>query len=219
MAQFPEHDTGRRTSNPKVMKLDKLARHLGVLIHIDAMPYGALGSKGPVDLSIDSLVVGITDENVHDEVITNAIVKKIEYVPERNAFYINVPDDMDEDTFKNFLNARMFDLEVEKNKKLAANKKVVPTLVIGDDFVGVSPMEGPKPGVIAAALAAEKELKDRKEVLIDEPVGETLEVVPTKGEEPKEESKEESKEEPTEEVVEETAEETKPKVKAPAKKK
>lgn len=39
--QFPEHENGAKSGHSKVVKLDKLAKLLDVLIHIDGIPYGA----------------------------------------------------------------------------------------------------------------------------------------------------------------------------------
>lgn len=39
--QFPEHEKGKLSTNPKVQKLDKLARLLKVQIKIDGIPYGS----------------------------------------------------------------------------------------------------------------------------------------------------------------------------------
>jgi len=40
--QFPEHNEGKTSTNPKVQKLHKLAKTMKVLIHIDGIPYGVL---------------------------------------------------------------------------------------------------------------------------------------------------------------------------------
>lgn len=39
--QFPEHENGQKSTNPKIQKLDKLARLLNVQIIIDNVQYGA----------------------------------------------------------------------------------------------------------------------------------------------------------------------------------
>ena len=41
MAQFPEHEKGARSQDPKVVKLDKLGRILNIRFDIDGVPYGA----------------------------------------------------------------------------------------------------------------------------------------------------------------------------------
>lgn len=41
LCQFPEHERLCRTSHWKVRAIHLLARALGVLVHIDAMPYGS----------------------------------------------------------------------------------------------------------------------------------------------------------------------------------
>ncbi len=38
--QFPEHEKGKRSNDPKVNKLHKLAKLLKVTIHIDGIAYG-----------------------------------------------------------------------------------------------------------------------------------------------------------------------------------
>lgn len=38
--QFDEHKDGRRSNDPRIVKLDKLAKMLKVVIHIDGIPYG-----------------------------------------------------------------------------------------------------------------------------------------------------------------------------------
>jgi hypothetical protein len=45
MIQFPEHENGQQSSDPKVSKLDKLARLMNVLVHIDGVPYGKLSDE------------------------------------------------------------------------------------------------------------------------------------------------------------------------------
>lgn len=45
--QFPEHERKERTNNPKVTKLDKVAKYMGILIHIDGVAYGDLSVEGP----------------------------------------------------------------------------------------------------------------------------------------------------------------------------
>lgn len=38
--QFKEHESGQKSSDPKMAKLDKLARLLNVTIHVDGVEYG-----------------------------------------------------------------------------------------------------------------------------------------------------------------------------------
>lgn len=45
--QFPEHERKERTKNPKVTKLEKVAKYMGILIHIDGVAYGDLTVEGP----------------------------------------------------------------------------------------------------------------------------------------------------------------------------
>lgn len=46
--QFKEHETGQRPRDPRVNRLDKIAKYMGILVHIDGVPYGDL-SKQPVE--------------------------------------------------------------------------------------------------------------------------------------------------------------------------
>lgn len=45
--QFTEHNEGKKSTNPKVQKLDKLARLLKVEISIDGVKYGNIDETGP----------------------------------------------------------------------------------------------------------------------------------------------------------------------------
>lgn len=40
--QFKEHEQGRKTSDPRMVKLDKLARLLNVSIFVDGIAYGKI---------------------------------------------------------------------------------------------------------------------------------------------------------------------------------
>lgn len=42
MVQFKEHDTGQRQTDPRIQKLDKLARLLKVHMHVDGVSYGLI---------------------------------------------------------------------------------------------------------------------------------------------------------------------------------
>ncbi len=49
MVQFPEHERLARSANWRVRLLHQIARAIGVLVHIDALPYGSqrlLRSRG-----------------------------------------------------------------------------------------------------------------------------------------------------------------------------
>lgn len=50
--QFPDHEHGKQINNPKIQKLDKLARLLNVTIHIDGVEYGH--SEGKQKPTIDA---------------------------------------------------------------------------------------------------------------------------------------------------------------------
>jgi hypothetical protein len=52
MMQFPEHETGAKSTDPKIQKIDKLARLMNVLIHVDGVPYGKLSDEKQKDTTI-----------------------------------------------------------------------------------------------------------------------------------------------------------------------
>jgi hypothetical protein len=46
--QFKEHENGQKSSDPKMAKLDKLARLLNVKIHVDGIAYGKISDDDEV---------------------------------------------------------------------------------------------------------------------------------------------------------------------------
>jgi hypothetical protein len=40
--QFKEHETGQKSTDPKMVKIDKLARLMNVKIHVDGVAYGKI---------------------------------------------------------------------------------------------------------------------------------------------------------------------------------
>lgn len=103
MTQFPEHENGKRSADARVNKLDKLARHLGVLIHIDGIPYGSLEKKAPVDLSVPEIleptrtVIYDTDEKREEPKpnleVDGTIVVKVGIAPPIDNIVLQNPED------------------------------------------------------------------------------------------------------------------------------
>ena len=61
MVQFPEHENGNKSYDPKVMKLDKLARLLKVKIHIDGISYGFEESSFTTSPAVSNIIKKVAD--------------------------------------------------------------------------------------------------------------------------------------------------------------
>ena len=61
MVQFKEHENGQKSPDPKIVKLDKLARLLNVKIHIDGVSYGGTGIQIPTE-KVSEPVVDVKSE-------------------------------------------------------------------------------------------------------------------------------------------------------------
>lgn len=66
--QFTEHNEGKKSTNPKVQKLDKLARLLKVEISIDGVKYGNIDETGPNKMVTPKEVVEkYTNTNINEK--------------------------------------------------------------------------------------------------------------------------------------------------------
>lgn len=62
MVQFKEHDLGKQQIDPRVQKLDKLAKLLKIHVHIDGVQYGAIPKDTPYDKIIDNVASSYNDK-------------------------------------------------------------------------------------------------------------------------------------------------------------
>jgi hypothetical protein len=78
--QFKEHESGQKSSDPKMAKLDKLARLLNVTIHVDGVEYGKTSGNSekiviePEDLPDD---IGTTTQPVEKPIKKSTTRKKV----------------------------------------------------------------------------------------------------------------------------------------------
>lgn len=56
MVQFKEHETGQRQTDPRIQKLDKLARLLKVHMHVDGVSYGLIPEVSPTNTKVTETV-------------------------------------------------------------------------------------------------------------------------------------------------------------------
>lgn len=56
MVQFKEHETGTRQTDPRIQKLDKLARLLKVHMQVDGVSYGLIPETKPTNVAVTETV-------------------------------------------------------------------------------------------------------------------------------------------------------------------
>ena len=73
--QFPEHEHGEPINNPKIQKLDKLARLLNVTILIDGIKYGHSESKQESTINAKEIIESykVEDEVVEEKTETEVV--------------------------------------------------------------------------------------------------------------------------------------------------
>jgi len=85
--QFIEHENGQKSTNPKIQKLDKLARLLNVQIKIDDISYGADIEVSDNTLNAEKIAEKyiIKDEKVEPEKepVTKTVKETVEEKPKR----------------------------------------------------------------------------------------------------------------------------------------
>jgi transcriptional regulator with XRE-family HTH domain len=73
--QFPEHEHGEQINNPKIQKLDKLARLLNVTILIDGIEYGHSEIKHAPTINAKEIIESykVEDEVVEEKTETEVV--------------------------------------------------------------------------------------------------------------------------------------------------
>ena len=75
--QFPDHEHGKQINNPKIQKLDKLARLLNVTIHIDGVEYGHSEGKQKPTINAKEIIATYKVEEDDDVVKETETAKKV----------------------------------------------------------------------------------------------------------------------------------------------
>ena len=100
MVQFKEHETGQRQTDPRIQKLDKLARLLKVHMHVDGVSYGLIPEVSPTnavvtetvkkvfkvdtgELPIEEAKQFVEDSNPEDDVVEDTVDETTKQVDEQ----------------------------------------------------------------------------------------------------------------------------------------
>lgn len=100
MVQFKEHETGQRQTDPRIQKLDKLARLLKVHMHVDGVSYGLIPEVSPTnavvtetvkkvfkvdtgELPVEEAKQFVEDSNPEDDVVEDSVDETTKEVDEQ----------------------------------------------------------------------------------------------------------------------------------------
>lgn len=100
MVQFKEHETGQRQTDPRIQKLDKLARLLKVHMHVDGVSYGLIPEVSPTnavvtetvkkvfkvdtgELPVEEVKQFVEDSNPEDDVVEDTVDETTKEVDEQ----------------------------------------------------------------------------------------------------------------------------------------